>query len=382
MGGNNYNGTLTSTAGTTDRFGNANGATVFTSGSSVGSLPLSLVSAVGDDFTLGFWFQTTMTAPSGTQWFQGAALVDAEMCGVTTDWGVALIDGGKVSFGIGSPDITIKSPANYNNGNWHFVTITRNKTAGTITLYMAGVQVVTTSGTTTAALSAPSSIRLASNPCAPTGVYTGAIDDIVLYNRVLSASEVTSLYNQLNAFVLPLRWVSFAAYSQNSHAVLKWEVESVVNNDRFEVEHSTDGNVFSKKGSIADGDGIRTGGQTSYTFLDKSAARGNNWYRIRQVDRDGKFTFSKSINLNLDNRASGFQLGSNPAKNDLVIINKGQLRISQVQISDLSGRLVLNTKMQSTGNVTLTGTGSLKPGYYLLRVVNAGGEWVAPWVKQ
>src|SRR3989337_2925362 len=67
--GNNYNGSLTSTSSTTNRFGTINAATAFTAGSSTGSLPLQLVTAVSDDFSIGFWFRTTMTAPTSSQWY-------------------------------------------------------------------------------------------------------------------------------------------------------------------------------------------------------------------------------------------------------------------------------------------------------------------------
>src|SRR5579862_8241321 len=76
-----YNGTLTSVAGTTDRLGNTNGAIQLTSGSSYGTLPV----VVKDNFSIGFWLKTTMTASSSSQWYGGNSLIDAEVCGVTND---------------------------------------------------------------------------------------------------------------------------------------------------------------------------------------------------------------------------------------------------------------------------------------------------------
>src|SRR5690606_23491997 len=110
-------GSLSSTAATMNRLGDSNGATAFTAGSSTGSLPLALVQAVKDDLSVGFWFRPTTNAGFSDQWYGGRALVDADVCGGTTDWGTALIDGGKVAVGIGNPDITIESTAGgYNDG--------------------------------------------------------------------------------------------------------------------------------------------------------------------------------------------------------------------------------------------------------------------------
>jgi hypothetical protein len=384
ISGNNYNGSLTSTSATTNRFSNSNSATAFTANSSVGTLPLELVTAVSDDFTVGFWFRTTMTASSHNQWYGGNALVDAEVCGGTTDWGTALIDGGKVSFGIGDPDITIKSTAaGYNDGNWHFVTATRNKTSGTIILYMNGVQVATSSGTTTSSLTAPNSIRLGSNPCAPTGVYTGDLDDIVLYNRVLSSSEVTTMYVHLSAVVLPLRWIFFTGELQGNQAKLQWQVEAVENNDRFEIEHSTDGRHFIKKGTLRDGDGTTTvPGKILYSFSDGGLATGLHFYRIRQVDKDGRYTLSKTVQLKVNFKIAGFYLRSNPVADQLLLVNGNQINVLRLQVADMSGRILLDRNMKSTDAVIRTDVGKLRHGYYLLKISSDSIDITIPWIKQ
>ena len=384
ISGNNHNGTLSSTTATTNRFGTSNRATLFTAGSSVGSLPLSLVTAVSSDFTMGFWFRTTMVAPTSGQWYGGSAMVDAEMCGETSDWGTALIDGGRVALGIGSPDITIKSAAsNYNDGNWHFVTVTRNRTSGTIILYMEGVQVATSSGTYTGALSAPNSIRLGSNPCAPSTVYTGSLDDLVFYNRVLNSTEVASLYNQLNAFVLPLRWVSFTADVRNGQAKLQWQVDDVVNNHHFDVEHSTDGIHYFVKGTVGNADGaVANSGLTSYIFSDATLSSGNQFYRIKQVDLDGRFTYSKTLQLKIDLNTKGLRLLSNPASGDLVLLNGDQQRLLRLQVTDMAGRILIDRPLQSTATAVTTPIETLKPGNYLLRVRSVNGVKTIPWIKQ
>ena len=382
--GNNHNGSLLSTAGTNNRFGTANRATAFTAGSSVGILPLSLVTAVNSNFTIGFWFRTTMVAPSSSQWYGGSSLVDAEVCGVTTDWGTAMIDGGRVCMGIGNPDITIKSTAsNYNDGNWHFVTVTRNMTGGTVALYMEGVQVASSSGTTTGSLNAPNGVRLGSNPCVPTCVYTGGLDDIVFYNRVLSSTEITNLYNHLNAFVLPLRWVSFSGELRGNEIILNWQVEAAENNERFEVEHSTDGIHFTVKATVPDGQRTQnSAGQTSYRFADPKPKMGNHFYRVRQVDVDGKHTWSKMIQIKVGGQTKGLHLQANPARDQLVLENGENIKVVRLQVTDVSGRIVLDRSLQSTGTIAIRGISQLKPGYYFLKITSASGNKTISWIKE
>lgn len=374
--GNGFNGTLTGTTGTTNRFGAANKAAAFTAGVATGSLPLALVTALQNDFSYGFWFKTSMVANSSAQWYGGNALVDAEVCGGTSDYGTALIDGGKIAFGIGNPDITIKSlAATFNNGAWHFVTAVRSKAAGSITLYADGAPVATTIGTSTAALTAPTFIGLGDNPCAPAAVYTGALDDIIFYNRALSALEVSNLYTALNATALPLHWLSFTGQVKGPTIELKWEVESSINNDHFEIEHSADGIHFSLQGTRSDNENTTTtSGSLLYTFTDIRPASGANFYRIRQVDKDGNYSFSKTIQVSLQGTLSGLYLQSNPVRDELLLLNNDQKMVRQLQVIDISGKIVKEQTVNSNNSRMLLDTHDLKTGYYLLRVNTADGN--------
>ncbi|MEO5996451.1 MAG: LamG-like jellyroll fold domain-containing protein [Chitinophagaceae bacterium] len=365
ISGNEYNGTLNSTTAAPDRFGVAGAATDFIQGVSSGKLPLELVTPLSNDFSLGYWFKTTMTANNSSQWYGGNAMVDAEVCGGTTDWGTALIDGGKVCFGIGNPDITIKSTNNYNDGNWHFVTITRNKTSATISLYVDGALVASTPGTTPASLVTPTFVGLGINPCNSSPMYTGILDDIVAYNRELSNTEVITLYNYYNENVLPLKWQSYNGNVNGSRIVLNWRTENSVNNDHFEIEHSIDGINFSIIGTVAEAD-------YTFTYTDANPAKGNNFYRIRQVDKDGRYTFSSIIKLVMKTKGSGLHLQTNPVPNELVLVNNDQVMIQRVQVADMSGRLLKEHSIQSNIATIKIPMQYLKPGNYILKIISVG----------
>ena len=382
--GNGNNGTLTSTTGATNRFGSANAATSFTAGSSSGSFPLQLVTTTANDFSVGFWFKTSMTAPSSPSWYGGTALVDAEVCGGTSDWGTALIDGGKVALGIGNPDITIKSTAaTYNDGNWHFVTATRNAAAGVITLYVDGAQVATTNGTATTARTAPTFIGLGNNPCVTTGVYTGSLDDAIAYSRELSPTEATSLYNYYNITPLPLQWISFAGQIDGTRIHLEWQTANSVNNDRFEVQRSTDGKTFAVIGTLPDKGGVQnTIGEAAYDYTDNDPVKGNNFYRIRQVDKDGRSSFSSVVTIVLQTFSTAFHLQQNPVVDQLSLVNAGQRFIQRIQIIDVAGRAVIDRAVNSTSQLVQVGAHSLVKGYYVVKIRAKGGDTAIGFVKQ
>jgi hypothetical protein len=375
ISGNNYNGSLNSTTATTNRFGLSGMATAFTTGTSTGTLPIGLVTAMQNDFSIGYWFKTNMVAAGGAQWYQGNALVDAEVCGGTNDWGTALINTGKVCMGIGNPDITIISATDYNDNNWHFLTAVRNKGTASITLYIDGTQKGFSSGTNPGALTAPGFIGLARNVCSGTPLYTGSLDDIIVYNRALSGVEVTNLYNFLAAFVLPLHWISFTGELTPGGIALKWVTEEAGNNDHYEVEHSTDGEHFTPVGTVANNAGITMdAGRIAYSFIQPTPGAGIHYYRIRQTDRDGKYSYSTTIKLTVHNLSSGLYLLSNPVHDELVLMNLNRVMVRQILILDISGRVAKKMGTASGEGTITSAIGDLSAGSYIIQVNGEEGR--------
>jgi hypothetical protein len=382
ISGNGYDGTLTSTTGAANRFATSGGATGFTAGTSTGTFPVGLVTAMQNDFSIGYWFNSTMTAPGSTQWYGGTALIDAEVCGGTSDWGTALINGGGIAFGIGNPDITIFSPSTgYNDGNWHFVTATRNAAAGTITLYIDGTQVATTSGTATTARTAPTLIGLGRNVCAATGVYTGSLDDAIAYARELTPTEVTNLYNYYNGIALPLTWLSFTGHASAGQAILEWQVANMTDNDHFEIDRSTDGVTFSQIGAQPTASTTPIQGIQVYHYTDLNPAPGQNFYRIREVDLDGRYSYSSIIVVDPAIASTAIRLQTNPVRNVLTVVNPGRQTIDRLRILDLSGRIVLDQAINSANTTVTANIFSLQSGYYLLRLSSATMISTLPFIK-
>ena len=382
ISGNSYNGTLTSTSPDANRFGAAGNATAFVAGTSTGTLPSGLVTALANDFTVAYWVKTTMSAPSSTQWFGGAALVDAEVCGATSDWGTALINGGQIAFGLGNPDMTIISPLSYNDGSWHFVTASRAAAAGVITLYVDGSQVATTSGTSTAARTAPPLIGLGRNPCAAGGVFTGSLDDIIAYNSTLTPTQVSNMYSYFSSVALPIHWGSFTAQVRTGEVYLTWTTENSSDNARFEIERSAPGGAFSGIGDIPAVDGTPVGaGSLSYHFIDTHPATGDNYYRIEGIDVDGSHSWTSILELTVTGASAVVRLLRNPVSDELTLVNIGGIMINRLQVLDVAGRVVLDQAANSTNSQVGLPTSSLKAGYYFLSIGESGNKVTIPFLK-
>ena len=252
---------------------------------------------VSSDFTVEYWMKTSSTGPgnNGSQWYGGNGIVDAEVGGVTNDWGTSLT-GQYLAFGVGNPDVTIHSTSIVNTGNWVHVAATWKQSSGQMILYINGSQEASNTGGT-ALRSAPPRITLGETQ---TNInrFNGTLDEVRIWNTVRTQSEIQAdmnteldpnsgstanlvayyTFNQdiaagtntgavtvidqkstnngtLNNFalsggssnfvsqnssitVLPLQWLSFTVQAQNNHALLQWSTASEQDTKDFIIQRS------------------------------------------------------------------------------------------------------------------------------------------------
>ena len=108
-----------------------------------------------------------------------------------------------------------------------------------------------------------------------------------------------------SAAPLPVELVSFTGVPTDRNVELRWQTATEVNNFGFEVERS----VISNRSSVNSSSinnwskiGFVEGGGTSnapraYSFIEKEVPAGKYQYRLKQIDRDGKFTFSQPVEV-------------------------------------------------------------------------------------
>jgi hypothetical protein len=95
--------------------------------------------------------------------------------------------------------------------------------------------------------------------------------------------------------VIPVELTSFAASAINESVLLKWETATETNNKGFEIERSTDKSVFSTIGFVS-GNGTKSE-KSSYSFIDKSVTAEKYYYRLKQIDYNGAFTYSDIVEV-------------------------------------------------------------------------------------
>lgn len=97
------------------------------------------------------------------------------------------------------------------------------------------------------------------------------------------------------AETLPVTLLDFDGYLQNSNVILKWRTASEINNKGFQVQKSTDGQTFGDIGFVH-GKGTSSV-VNNYTYDDPKLTSGSNYYRLKQVDLDEKYTYSAVIKI-------------------------------------------------------------------------------------
>ncbi len=174
---------------------------------------------------------------------------------------------------------------------------------------------------------------------------------------------------------LPVELVSFEGKATASGIALTWTTASEENNDRFEVERSKDGNSFSAVGEVQ-GAGNSSVTQR-YSFTDASADAGQHYYRLKQVDYDGQFEYSKVIAVERAALAgASMEVYPNPATSNYIRVATPGGSDAILQIMDRNGRTVHTQRLApEEREVQLTVSDlNIPKGLYYVHLQNASGK--------
>ena len=193
------------------------------------------------------------------------------------------------------------------------------------------------------------------------------------------------------AAVLPVTLVDFAAAYKNQQVFIRWRTSYEMNHDRFEIERSTNGRDFDRIGTIY-GNGNRSI-ITDYQFQDPlnrvNTQKHDLYYRLRQIDKDGKQTLSKVLLVRLYENKS-IQLVSvtpNPAINHIrVQVSLENDAMVSMRVLSTNGIEVYRktTKgLAGANSFELEGSNQFAPGVYMLEIIiNAQERMLMKLVKQ
>ncbi|HEV7378307.1 MAG TPA: choice-of-anchor E domain-containing protein [Dyadobacter sp.] len=189
-----------------------------------------------------------------------------------------------------------------------------------------------------------------------------------------AAAGVCVVYTyQSGALPVTLTSLSAKANSEGKHSTVdvSWSTTAETNSEKFEIEKSAD----AKNWQLA---GTKAAAQNSdvlnkYSFTDLSPLAGKSYYRLKMVDLDGSFAYSKIVGVELEGSNIQMTLFPNPVAQQLFVQEAGQQTVKEVIIFNNAGKVV------SYNNTVATEQGidvsNFLTGTYLVRVKSNNGSY-------
>jgi hypothetical protein len=183
---------------------------------------------------------------------------------------------------------------------------------------------------------------------------------------------------------LPVTLVQFAGKLNSDHTVgLTWSTSMEVNSDYYGVQRSSDGTNWVQLGTVkANGFSSVT---SNYSYTDASPLSGTNYYRLKMVDLDGKYQYSKVISVSLNEKSVPLVIYNNPFTDEIRLkVNTSISDNLSLVLSDATGKILLrqNLSTQAGDNLVNLAPAGVARGMYILTISGNGYYQTAKLIKQ
>lgn len=196
--------------------------------------------------------------------------------------------------------------------------------------------------------------------------------------QINTNQNITSLENCVcmsGCYVLPIKLLSFEGYRVNTELVqLSWSTTNEFQNKGFEVERALGNSTAFMPVVFMP---AQTGPSAIYKYdlPDDNNYSGTSYYRLKQVDINGGYTYSPTIAIQGYDKEQAISLYPNPVAERLVVdVFLLEKRIAMMNISDAAGKKLLSRPVhlkKGINHINLSAA-SLKPGVYFLQVISPG----------
>jgi hypothetical protein len=199
-----------------------------------------------------------------------------------------------------------------------------------------------------------------------------ATGDVTTTGSITSSSVGTFgafTFGSLN-MSLPLNFIGITATRKNNYSIVKWNTEEEFDVDHLEVERKDSRNTtFFFIASVPAKNGLIN----QYEIEDHLPLDGIAFYRVKSVDRDGKYSYSKIVAVT-DKGYGAMAVINNPARNTIFIsVNAVPKGNYNYELIDASGKIIQTGNIRLEGQTVIDIPLSVKTikGFYLIRVRNS-----------
>ncbi|WP_341228476.1 hypothetical protein [uncultured Arcticibacterium sp.] len=193
-------------------------------------------------------------------------------------------------------------------------------------------------------------------------VGNGNSDQLRVNNITYSGNEITAIPEGTtgNSGAYPVTLAGFELYVQGESVQLKWQTSEELNFSKFEVEKSSNAVSFERIGNQ------NSLGIQIYSFVDENPFVGNNYYRLKMVDLDGTFDYSKIITINYEGE-DALIVYPNPSESSVINVS-GLYDSEEVMLYRLNGQRVEFDFLESNnGQLQITPKEKVKAETLILR---------------
>jgi hypothetical protein len=291
------------------------------------------------------------------------------------------------SNGTNFPSLAMARLADYSDGTYNYLSFVHNTATIASKTYTSGTEYEICSITLDGAAGTFANIEMASDLVDANYVF-GVVDG---GGNFFDPGTSAQLYGSgfytngngnflpLNNVPLPVKFLGFNATKNNNSALLSWQVENEgTNTDHYEIEVSNAGVEFNKVATVASLNNGRGSNTYAFTQENLTAIRNSGviYFRIKQIDRDGKFVYSQIRSVRLDGKSFGVSTYPNPTKNFTnLVIDLDNASIVNVTVTDAAGKLLSNNQFQGVkgANFQNVNLANYASGNYVIKV-QAGAE--------
>ena len=188
-------------------------------------------------------------------------------------------------------------------------------------------------------------------------------------------SDVTS--SEWSLLALPVDLVSFSAkLTADEKVAIKWTTENEFNFKHFELERTTDFRNIDRLTTVVGSQNFNT--KNDYDWIDSNPSRGNNYYRLKQVDTDGQFEYSDWEVVEVSNGFDKIKVFPNPAV-DKITIQMGLTDVQSVIGYMATGELFfIQENLPGSFELNIE---NWEVGVYYLKVTSSNGVEVVRFLK-
>lgn len=181
------------------------------------------------------------------------------------------------------------------------------------------------------------------------------------------SANVATVTLDITSVPLPVTLIGFDAVKEGLTSLLTWITSIELNSDYFEIERSTDAKSWINLGIVqAAGN---SNAKNNYNFVDSIPESGLNYYRLKMVDLDGTYAYSRIKSVNFP-EFSWAVLYPNPV-NDILQITISNKRVRKIRLIDSYGRTMFNEQVSSASmRVDMK---SYVPGAYFIHLEQEDG---------